>query len=610
MKRSVCKYLFVVATTATFAFSFNAFSVTEVVDRAMIGVPASCTMSGTGMNSHNAEIPNGTVNSAIGETNVNVFCNDDAGYAIYAIGYTDDTDGKTVLTSSTLGSGSDIITGTATGPVGNNDVSNWAMKLSTQTSPTPAYPVTIQNSFDSFHTVPSEYTLVAKRTTNTDAGTNATGSNFKTTYQAYISSEQLAGTYVGQVKYTLVHPNTTPTPKSTMLDEGPTVCAKMKTLAAGTETTCTTATSDIKAIRMADSLPSGFIASDANTVSTSTSRHPIYIFFDNTNDAGIMYFYTGGYQVVMNPDSSQLFLRNYGLSDISGVATWDSSNVTTLRSAFYDSTFSLTNVDSLSNWDTSKVETLHGFLATSSSGISTVGNNPILNDISGLALWDTSNVTVLTGAFQNAKSLQSLHGLELWDVSKVETLQNTFSGISSLSDISALSNWDTSKVATLEYAFSDINSLSTLSGLETWDVSRVENLRMAFAISSSDYNSGARSQITDISALSNWNTSSVTNMRAMFQNLNKITTLDALANWDVSHVTNMIGAFNVGSTGLLNDASAIKDWDVRAVTATAGSSSESSNNFYNMFYSTPPKLDGFTLRAGTWNSNGTYVPSS
>ena len=183
-----------------------------VIDEVNITVPTACTMTGTGTNSHNAIINLGTSNSAIGETTIKAYCNDSAGFAIYAIGYTDDTDGKNVLTNSTLGSTYDIATGTAT----SGDTSNWAMKLFTITSPTPTYPITIESdtegSFASFHTVPDDYTLVAKRTEGTDVGTGAEGSTLKSTYQAYISQTQPAGTYTGQVKYTLVHPNNAPAP--------------------------------------------------------------------------------------------------------------------------------------------------------------------------------------------------------------------------------------------------------------------------------------------------------------------------------------------------------------------------------------------------------------
>ena len=175
------------------------------IDNVSLAVPIACTMTGTGMNSHTATIPNGTVNSSIGETTIKAYCNDADGFAIYAIGYTDNTDGKNVLASSTMGSANDIATGTATS--GNN--SNWAMKLSTVTSPSPTYPVTIENSFGSFHSVPNDYIRVAKRTSATDTGENAEGSTLKTTYQAFISSTQLADTYIGKVKYVMVHPNNT-----------------------------------------------------------------------------------------------------------------------------------------------------------------------------------------------------------------------------------------------------------------------------------------------------------------------------------------------------------------------------------------------------------------
>ena len=172
----------------------------SVIDEVNIVVPTSCTMSGTGMQSHTATINNGTYASDIGTTTFDVYCNDKDGFAVYAIGYTDDTDGKNVLTSSTLGSTQDIVTGTNTS--GN---SQWAMKLTTDANAT--YPLTLQNGYGAYHTVPDDYELVAKRTASTDIGAAATGSSFTSTYQVFISSTQLAGTYLGQVKYVLVHPN-------------------------------------------------------------------------------------------------------------------------------------------------------------------------------------------------------------------------------------------------------------------------------------------------------------------------------------------------------------------------------------------------------------------
>ena len=185
--------------------SNNIFADDSQTDNVSVNVPVACTMTGTGMNSHNATIPNGTYQTNIGTTTMKAVCNDSNGFAIYAIGYTDNEYGKTVLTNSTLGTSSDIATGTATS-TGSPDVSNWAMKLATSSSAT--YPLTLDNSFGNYHNVPAEYTKVAHRDSGTDIGTSAVGSELTSTYAAYMSKTQPAGTYTGQVKYTLVHPST------------------------------------------------------------------------------------------------------------------------------------------------------------------------------------------------------------------------------------------------------------------------------------------------------------------------------------------------------------------------------------------------------------------
>ena len=193
----------ILSSTITSATAEN----TDIIDEVNVTVPVSCSMEGSGMNSHETELFNNEYDSNVGTTNIKAYCNDVNGFAIYAIGYTDDTDGKNVLTDSNLSSTNDITTGVAT----TGSDSKWAMKLATVTSPEPTYPITIESDqegpFTSFHTVPDDYTLVAKRTSATDAGSSAIGSTFTTTYQIYIGPNQSAGTYNGQVKYVLVHPN-------------------------------------------------------------------------------------------------------------------------------------------------------------------------------------------------------------------------------------------------------------------------------------------------------------------------------------------------------------------------------------------------------------------
>ena len=261
-----------------------------VTSSASVNVPMVCTMSSTSANLHSTEISNGQYNSNVGTTTIKASCNDNEGFAIYAIGYTDNEDHKNVLANSTLGSAYDIATGTATS--GN---SQWAMKLTTQTDSVPTYPLTIENNYDNYHTIPFNYEMVAKRISATDTGPSAEGSTLTSTYQVYIAPTQATGTYTGQVKYVMVHPNNhaAPIANPAVLDTGRTVNAKLKSLAAtvvnGEEITITPAFSPftegeyfeqyIKSIdiHLETPAPTGFVPTEANTISSSASIKPIPI---------------------------------------------------------------------------------------------------------------------------------------------------------------------------------------------------------------------------------------------------------------------------------------------------------------------------------------------
>ncbi len=186
-----------------------------------ITVPVSCTMTGTGMDSHTAQIPNGIDSrgsdyypDGIGQTTLKAYCNDNEGFSIYAVGYSDDTIGNTYLRDATLGASADIQTSTTFS--GAN--SAWAMKIGvTSGTYTPIIAGSSSDSekqsgdadYSTWAEVPSSYARVAYRNSGTDVDNNsiyAEGASITTTYAAYVSATQNAGNYVGQVKYTLVHP--------------------------------------------------------------------------------------------------------------------------------------------------------------------------------------------------------------------------------------------------------------------------------------------------------------------------------------------------------------------------------------------------------------------
>ena len=156
---------------------------------ANVNVAVACTLSGS-TTTHAVEVLNGAYNDNITGTTLRTICNGSGNYNIYAVGYTNNTEGNNTLYSSTSGT---IPTGTTL----NGTTSNWAMKLANSTGNT----ATIENNYNTFQVVPSTSTLVASY--NATSSNQTTDSTLATTYGVSISPNQPAGTYTGQVKYTM-----------------------------------------------------------------------------------------------------------------------------------------------------------------------------------------------------------------------------------------------------------------------------------------------------------------------------------------------------------------------------------------------------------------------
>ena len=173
--------------------SFNVHADTDVVTPVDITVPVSCSLSAGG-GSYNVTIANGTSDTVVAN-NITTSCNDTSGYAIYAIGFSNNK-----YASDASGNNNDMISSQnssyniQTNGTGTN--SNWKMKLESITN------ASIENSFTSYQNIPATYTKVASY------NTIVTTSTIKPTYQIYVGPDQQAGTYTGKVKYTLVHPST------------------------------------------------------------------------------------------------------------------------------------------------------------------------------------------------------------------------------------------------------------------------------------------------------------------------------------------------------------------------------------------------------------------
>ena len=587
----------------------------NVVDKVNITVPVSCAISATGTNSHNATINNGQYNSAIGETIMKALCNDNEGFAIYAVGFTDNEAGKNVLSNSTLGSSYDIATGIAI----SGNTSNWAMKLAS--TPGAYAPIVAGSSadtekesgdpdFTSFQAVPNRYAKVAYRTSSTDAGTNAEGSILTTTYQAFISSTQPAGTYSGKVKYTMIHPNdaNAPITHPAVLDTGKTINSKLKSLAAtvvnGEDTTITPDFNPeedddwnyaydeyIKsiAVHLETPTPASFVPSEKNTISTSDSQNPIYIDFDNTNDAGIMHFYTKGEQIILPADSSFMFYLLAGLAEIPSIADWNTTNVTNMRAMFYGTGYSATSFSiNLSSWDTSNVTDMYRMFWST-------GESATTWSIGDLSSWNTTNVTnmnsLFAGAGQNA-TVWSIGDLSSWDTSNVTDMSDIFYQVAEKPttwSIGDLSSWDTSNVTDMSGMFCNAGYNATnwsIGDISSWNTSSVINMANMFC--------DAGSSVSTFSLdLSSWDTSNVTDMSGMFAHVGynaSSFSLD-LSNWNTANVTNMFGMFD--RTG-----QSATTWSITIPSTNGNSINNAASRLYGKttsIYGTLPSGRSFTL---------------
>ncbi len=424
-----------------------------------VNVPAACSL--TPANTNLTKTINPGTSDTIGTSNLKAVCNDPSGFAIYAIGYTNNTHGNTDLVTE-LGAEHSIHTGTDT------SASNWNMTIANSTEFAANYTADIENHFDTPSNIPDTYTKIATVTSATD---QTIGTNLTAKFDAYIAPDQIAGTYQGKVKFTLVHPgdHEAPISRPATLDIGRTVNSKLMSLAAtvvnGTETTITPAydpltdfinnamDSYIKAIEVhtETAAPTGFVASTANTVSTPASEHPIYIVFDNTNDAGIMHFYTEGDQIILSEDASYMFYLLHSISDLSGLSDWDTSSVMDMSWMFNEtgsnaSTFSL----DLSSWNTSSVTDMNNMFTNA-------GYSATTWSISGLSDWDTSNVTNMNMMFNSAGGNASTFSLDLssWNTSSVTDMSWMFAGAGRNASTFSLdlSDWNTSNVTIIYTMF-------------------------------------------------------------------------------------------------------------------------------------------------------------
>ena len=119
---------------------------------------------------------------------------------------------------------------------------------------------------------------------------------------------------------------------------------------------------------------------------------------------------------------NSMFNNCQNLTDISALANWDVSNVTSMYDMFYNCQ-KLTDISALANWNTSSVITIMKMFANC---INLTSLTPILN-------WNTSNVTtmmnVFNPVFKTTSAAQNLNfDFRNWDMRKVINCNNFIVG--------------------------------------------------------------------------------------------------------------------------------------------------------------------------------------
>ena len=322
---------------------------------------------------------------------------------------------------------------------------------------------------------------------------------------------------------------------------------------------------DITAIQHSELPPDTDHMKDENIISTSDSITPIYMW----KDGNTLKWWSKANKIMAGQNLSSIFEHYDNLSDLSGLADWNTSHVTDLSSLF-QGCYSLTDLDGLQTWNTSRVTDMHYMLNSCYQ----------LKSLKGLENWNTSNVTNMYYMLNYCTNLSDIQALANWNMVNIKDMSYFFAYNYSLSDLRPLSNWNVSNVTNMSAMFHACWSLTTLNGLENWDTSNVIDMSSMFEYCKNSSNTyGSKDGIIDISALKNWNVSKVEDMRDMFY------------------------------TSGIPDASPINDWDINNV--------ESFSSMFANCQSHPI----FSKRAGTWNDykdaqgniefiGGTFTPAA
>ena len=206
-------------------------------------------------------------------------------------------------------------------------------------------------------------------------------------------------------------------------------------------------------------------------------------------------------------DMSELFL-NSTRQDFSGIESWNTENVTSMRAMFFGAINFNVNIAS---WNTKKVLDMQFMFKNAKSF-----NQP-------LNRWNVSNVMDMSGMFEGAEKFNQ--DLSSWDIKSLKYKENIFN------DCDIKEEYHIQAKTYTPYTREELEQLIYVAELKNIDTVYISDFSELFA----------NSTLEDFSGIESWNTENVTSMRAMFKNA-KAFNID-ISVWDTNRVNDMSEMF-------------------------------------------------------------------
>ena len=271
----------------------------------------------------------------------------------------------------------------------------------------------------------------------------------------------------------------------------------------------------IKAFKRSTVAPAGSVSA-INIEDPDTSDYEIKAWYNTADQA--VYYYAEPNVVFLNENSEAMFRWFTGMEMID-LASFNTSEVTTMNTMFYMMN-SLKNID-VSGFNTSKVTDMNAMF-----------------DLTGVieqldvSNFDTSNVTDMKWMFFGLNKLKKLN-LTNFDTSRVTNMYGMFDAMTDVSEIKFGTNFNTRNVTNMGRMFSRTSSIQQLD-LSHFNTGNVTAMNDMFSLMTS---------LTQINFGANFDTSNVTDMTGMFYQSTSLVNLD-LSHFNTKKVKSMISMFS------------------------------------------------------------------